>query len=351
MRMSEESTVRSVAKCLLTGVLLIAAPASADLLTRTTIWEWSDIDALPVQSCSAEIVHRYYHPIYLEGGREGMLLFEDATETAWDKVELSYTNRAGTHRKPITVHDSDSYYHFVLASDLRDVAEFDQVYAEFTRPATAETWYNSDAVVDLLWSQWISHWCEDEDEDDRCDPIEAPDGTEFFSLPPISLTEQSSLAQCLIAHQSTKQQIVRQDYLISGSVNWPRLAQWSADCSLMLATNAPAQPDLEQPTDQELCALAHYWMTNSPPQEFLGNSERAYLCDPSKQYNDDYSGHQVRDFADQAHGTFSGFVCPAVETTSSSVLSVEDMRYDSTGLRRPPLTATRESVTIKNAPE
>ncbi len=161
-----------------------------------------------------------------------------------------------------------------------------------------------------------------------------PDGTEVLPLPPMRhSTDQVGLADCLRKHQNSKQQIVREDFLISGPVNWPRVTQWSADCSESVEARTPAKPDLPDPTNQELCALFHLILLGGSAHEFLGDGRYAYLCDSGKQYNDEYSGNQIRYQADKERGEFTGFKCPVYEESSRSSPTAKDMRFDTRPLR------------------
>ena len=331
-------------------VLLVSIQSSyAAILTREAKWEWTDSNTTPVQSCSAKI-ENWYDGIGIELGTRDLGIdfigaYDHPSGAFWDesnysqdqnKVELSYRDSTGSHRREIEAEKSDGYFHHtVSAQQLVDVTNADEVYLEITRPASYELWYTVDAMMDLYIVQWLSYWCGDENEDGYCDPIVMPDGTKAPGLLPMRRsTDQVDLADCLRKHQNSKQQIIREDFLISGPVNWPRVTQWSADCSESVEASIPAKPDLPDPTNQELCALFNsYFFSRISPYDFLGDGAFAYICDSGKQYNDEYSGNQIRYQADKQLGEFTGFKCPVYEEGAQSNPTAKDMRFDTRPLR------------------
>lgn len=321
-------------------VLLAALHCSAiadDVLVRTKTLEW--VNGAPSQECSAEVDE--YLDFEVEPGGTDVTFDCDLrgrhSETP-NSADLEHSSDGVVSILPVTI---DAQACTVSGASLAEVTESPYVYLRFTQPATEETWYHTGAVNNLVF-QWLNHWLVDADGDGYSDPIRNTNGeiVSTTQLPPMRGKERNEIARCLAQHRNVKQQVVRNDYLISGPVNWPKLVEWSADCNTSSPTESspPATLDAEQPTVLESCALFHSWINwrgQYTPADFSTGGQLEYLCNPSLEPglgSLGYTGSQIAFWADRTVGEFSGFSCPTVEQTANGAKPA-DTRYDTSGLR------------------
>ena len=313
------------------------------LPTQFTVMEWVDNSDTALQTCLAQSTDVGDDHAIL-GGR---IYVEDDSydrESRPEAVYLSYTDHTGTHRDQITLHDRyDDEFHgsewltslgiypdwYIDVGDLSHTIEADSVKVEVVSPAQTAIWHDEGAVVDLVYLQWLNHWCVDEDSDNYCDLFDAGEGELHLPIPPMRAAEQTELADCLDSHRNTKVVVAKADYQISGTMNFPALAQWTADCPAVSQTVVPTPEKIEPLSRVESCRLFNSWMLGQqhPVPEYLCNSR----LNPE---DSALSGSQIRYRMDKAIGEFPGFNCPVAGSTSTARLTANDLRFDNLPLNR-----------------
>lgn len=307
-------------------VSLVGVSAQAHILERTIEWIVNDMGEISEPSCDVELL-----PI-----NDVDDIIDYVVGKAYDDLELELcsTDSTGSSCQSVPLTGMNSEY-VALAEEVVDA---DEVYLQLTERGTEELSF-AENVIRGLRQQWHDHWCGSGD----CqieDALKGPDGTPivfyhpgyrngtYLPYPPLRSAERAGIAECLLEGYSVTQRFERKDYLISGPLNVPKLILWADSCSDNLEENANTIAEREQPSTLEFCAL--FWNTEVP-NDFLGDAWGAFSCDPSKNpraadgsYHD-FTGFQVRYWADRHSGEFPGFMCPAPESSSS--------KYSTNGLR------------------
>ncbi|MCY4515600.1 MAG: hypothetical protein OXC69_10815 [Candidatus Tectomicrobia bacterium] len=321
----------------LTATFILANWAHGQQLpTKYTVMEWVDNSDTSLQTCLAQSTDvGDYHAIL-----DGRIYVEDDSydqeNPPYEAVYFSYTDHTGSHRDQITLHhrnEGEIYPNkwfdfldihpdwYIDVGDLAHTIEADSVTLEFVSTAQTAIWYNVEAIVDLVFSQWLDHWCLDEDNDTHCDYFTTAEGERHLPIPSMRAAEQVDVAQCLNSHRNTKVVVAKLDFQISGAANYPAIAQWTTDCPVVPETVVPTPAKTGSLSTSESCRLFQSWI--------LGKEVPGYLCDPAMSPEDsELSGRQIRYRMDKAIGEFPGFSCPTVDTASSNPLTSEDLRFD-----------------------
>ena len=319
------------------GVLLPPMGYGGQLPTQYTVMEWIDNSNTSLRTCLAQSTDVGDDHAILDG----RIYVEDDSydheASPYEAVYVNYTDHTGSHREQISLNhrnEVEAYSKkwldflnvypdwYIDASDLAHTIEADSVKLEFISSAETAIYYNYETVTDLIFSQWLDHWCLDEDNDTYCDYFRTADGELHLPTPPMRAKEQVEVAQCLDSHRNTKVVVAKIDYQISGAANYPELAQWTTDCPAVPETVVPTPERIETPTTAESCRLFHGWLLQ---QQHVPE----YLCDPTMSPEDsELSGNQIRYRMDEAIGEFPGFSCPTADPASSNTLVSKDLRFD-----------------------
>ena len=313
-----------------------ALGAAAHDIVRTKTWTWIGDSSAP-DSVTCTVEEDDQHPWYVNQiGKDwnvlpGQLLYHHHRLAQ----ELLYTDFSGTHRIQLPHVETSSLDGYEKDEAMLRVVDAFEAWLVHTSDPERE--YAFDASrVSALRLQWHDHWCVDEDDDGYCDQIELPDETRALFTPPMRTDEQTALASCLNSTRYAYQQVERTDYMVSGAENWPRLLKWAKDCQKDIEIDAPMNPlPVPEISPLDMCALFYHWYwPGTHVSAFIGDGTYAYMCELDKQFNDDYTGHGVRDEADEARGEFAGFVCPEDEQSQSfRPKTLHDVRFNSSGLR------------------